>query len=144
MIVARKNPQTGETHVILTGTVCKDAKFDERYGGKASFSVKYGATRDESGKRSNGLFFNCSARRELSHLAACLEKGDSVLACGVVTTREYTCRSGEQKVWTELECDFLVPQPSASLTPEPGEAGVEGEEPEYTDESGYDDYMPSI
>ena len=142
MLIARKNPQTGETHVIMTGIVCKDSKYEANYGGKTTFSVKYGSMRDESGKRADGLFFNCCARRAIATLAACLEKGDSVLVCGVVTSREYTSLDGQRKTWTELECDFLLPQPQAPVNTE--ESDEEAGEHGLPGNDGYEDYCPSI
>lgn len=126
----------------MTGTLTKNATYYSGNGGRTVFNIKYAAAKDEKGKRTKGLFFNCTAWGDLAQLAACLEKGDGVLVCGRVDERRYRATDGTDKTWTELICDYIAPQPmlpAPEEMPESEEAG--GTECEAEAEF---DYIPSI
>ena len=57
------------------------------------------------------MFMNVLAMgdRAATRLAACLEKGDDVLAVGTWRQRPYTTKDGEKKVWSELRADHVLP-----------------------------------
>lgn len=124
----------------MTGTLTKNATYYSGNGGRTVFNIKYAAVKDEKGKRTKGLFFNCTAWGKLAQLAACLEKGDGVLVCGRVDERRYRATDGMDKTWTELICDYIAPQPmlpAPEEMPESEEAGGAECEAEF-------DYTPSI
>ena len=57
------------------------------------------------------MFMNVLAMgdRAATRLAACLEKGDDVIAVGTWRQRPYTTKDGEKKVWSELRADHVIP-----------------------------------
>ena len=113
MILSRKSPETGGIFALIVGTVVRDAKYYEDHGGKATFSLRYASVPSKTeGRKKDGLFFNCVARRELAEIAAALEKGDTVLAAGTVSSRTFTSKkTNQEETWPELECEMLIPQP---------------------------------
>ena len=117
MIISKRSPESGDIYALIAGTVARDAKFSEEYGGKAAFSIKYGScpSKDDPKKR-QGLFFNCVARKSLSQIGVSLEKGDRVLVAGRVDTRTYQSRkTGQEETWVELDCEIILPQDIVSM-----------------------------
>lgn len=111
MLLARTDKKTGRTHVFMTGTLVKDAQYTSAYGGRTSFSVKYDNWREDGDWKAE--YMSCTAWRDLASLASQFERNDSVMVCGVLSTREYNDKkTGEPKTWTEVICDFIQPQPN--------------------------------
>lgn len=94
----------GSLYMICTGSVSRDAHTSEtpqKHTPKAEFGVAYDSK----------MFMNVLAMgdRAATRLAACLEKGDDVIAVGTWRQRPYTTKDGEKKVWSELRADHVIP-----------------------------------
>ena len=94
----------GSQYMICTGSVSRDARTGEtpqKHTPKAEFGMAYDSK----------MFMNVLAMgdRAATRLAACLEKGDDVLAVGTWRQRPYTTKDGEKKVWSELRADHVIP-----------------------------------
>lgn len=94
----------GSLYMICTGSVSRDARTSEtpqKHTPKAEFGVAYDSK----------MFMNVLAMgdRAATRLAACLEKGDDVIAVGTWRQRPYTTKDGEKKVWSELRADHVIP-----------------------------------
>lgn len=94
----------GSQYMICTGSVSRDARTGEtpqKHTPKVEFGVAYDSK----------MFMNVLAMgdRAATRLAACLEKGDDVLAVGTWRQRPYTTKDGEKKVWSELRADHVIP-----------------------------------
>ena len=104
LISIKTRDEDGSRYMICAGTVTREVKTGTTAKGtpKAEFGMKY----------AKGEFMNVSAvgDDDVTRMAACLEKGDAVLVCGVWKTRRYTTRDGEQKEWSELHAEFVAPQ----------------------------------
>ena len=104
LISIKTREEDGSRYMICAGTVTREVKTGTTAKGtpKAEFGMKY----------AKGEFMNVSAvgDDDVTRMAACLEKGDAVLVCGVWKTRSYTTRDGEQKEWSELHAEFVAPQ----------------------------------
>ena len=104
LISIKTREEDGSRYMICAGTVTREVKTGTTAKGtpKAEFGMKY----------AKGEFMNVSAvgDDDVTRMAACLEKGDAVLVCGVWKTRRYTTRDGEQKEWSELHAEFVAPQ----------------------------------
>ena len=104
LISIKTREEDGSRYMMCAGTVTREVKTGTTAKGtpKAEFGMKY----------AKGEFMNVSAvgDDDVTRMAACLEKGDAVLVCGVWKTRSYTTRDGEQKEWSELHAEFVAPQ----------------------------------
>ena len=104
LISIKTREEDGSRYMMCAGTVTREVKTGATAKGtpKAEFGMKY----------AKGEFMNVSAvgDDDVTRMAACLEKGDAVLVCGVWKTRSYTTRDGEQKEWSELHAEFVAPQ----------------------------------
>lgn len=104
LISIKTREEDGSRYMMCAGTVTREVKTGTTGKGtpKAEFGMKY----------AKGEFMNVSAvgDDDVTRMAACLEKGDAVLVCGVWKTRSYTTRDGEQKEWSELHAEFVAPQ----------------------------------
>lgn len=104
LISIKTREEDGSRYMMCAGTVTREVKTVATAKGtpKAEFGMKY----------AKGEFMNVSAvgDDDVTRMAACLEKGDAVLVCGVWKTRRYTTRDGEQKEWSELHAEFVAPQ----------------------------------
>ena len=104
LISIKTREEDGSRYMMCAGTVTREVKTGTTAKGtpKAEFGMKY----------AKGEFMNVSAvgDDDVTRMAACLEKGDAVLVCGVWKTRRYTTREGEQKEWSELHAEFVAPQ----------------------------------
>ena len=104
LISIKTRDEDGSRYMMCAGTVTREVKTGTTAKGtpKAEFGMKY----------AKGEFMNVSAvgDDDVTRMAACLEKGDTVLVCGVWKTRRYTTREGEQKEWSELHAEFIAPQ----------------------------------
>jgi single-stranded DNA-binding protein len=104
LISIKTREEDGSRYMMCAGTVTREVKTGTTAKGtpKAEFGMKY----------AKGEFMNVSAvgDDDVTRMAACLEKGDAVLVCGVWKTRRYTTRDGEQKEWSELHAEFVAPQ----------------------------------
>lgn len=104
LISIKTRDEDGSRYMMCAGTVTREVKTGATAKGtpKAEFGMKY----------AKGEFMNVSAvgDDDVTRMAACLEKGDAVLVCGVWKTRRYTTRDGEQKEWSELHAEFVAPQ----------------------------------
>ena len=104
LISIKTREEDGSRYMICAGTVTREVKTGTTAKGtpKAEFGMKY----------AKGEFMNVSAvgDDDVTRMAACLEKGDAVLVCGVWKTRRYTTREGERKEWSELHAEFVAPQ----------------------------------
>lgn len=94
----------GSQYMICTGSVSRDARTSEtpqKHTPKVEFGVAYDSK----------MFMNVLAMgdRAATRLAACLEKGDDVIAVGTWRQRPYTTKDGEKKVWSELRADHVIP-----------------------------------
>lgn len=94
----------GSQYMICTGSVSRDAKVGEipkNHIPKVEFGVGYDSKQ----------FMNVCAVGDnaATKLAACLEKGDAVAVVGTWRQRPYTTRDGEEKVWSELRADHVIP-----------------------------------
>lgn len=94
----------GSLYMICTGSVSRDARTSDtpqKHTPKAEFGVAYDSK----------MFMNVLAMgdRAATRLAACLEKGDDVIAVGTWRQRPYTTKDGEKKVWSELRADHVIP-----------------------------------
>lgn len=112
MIITQRNSDSGRWHAIVSGRVTTDARFEEtQFGARATFSICYENWLDDSRKWHNKYMY-CRAAKELAALASYLEKGDTVIAAGVIRNTTFTDkRTGELKKYTELVCDsIMLPQ----------------------------------
>ena len=104
LISIKTREEDGSRYMMCAGTVTREVKTGTTAKGtpKAEFGMKY----------AKGEFMNVSAvgDDDVTRMAACLDKGDAVLVCGVWKTRSYTTRDGEQKEWSELHAEFVAPQ----------------------------------
>lgn len=104
LISIKTREEDGSRYMMCAGTVTREVKTGTTAKGtpKAEFGMKY----------AKGEFMNVSAvgDDDVTRMAACLDKGDAVLVCGVWKTRCYTTRDGEQKEWSELHAEFVAPQ----------------------------------
>lgn len=94
----------GSQYMICTGSVSRDARTSETLQ-KHTPKVEFGVAYDSK------MFMNVLAMgdRAATRLAACLEKGDDVIAVGTWRQRPYTTKDGEKKVWSELRADHVIP-----------------------------------
>ena len=94
----------GSQYMICTGSVSRDAKVGEipkNHIPKVEFGMGYDSKQ----------FMNVCAVGDnaATKIAACLEKGDAVAVVGMWRQRPYTTRDGEEKVWSELRADHVIP-----------------------------------
>lgn len=94
----------GSQYMICTGSVSRDPRIGaipKNNLPKAEFGMAYDSK----------MFMNVLAMgdRAATRLAACLEKGDDVLAVGTWRQRQYTTKEGEKKTWSELRADHVIP-----------------------------------
>ena len=137
MMITQRNSESGRWHAIASGRVTTDARFDEtQFGAKATFSICYEAWMDDA-KKWHNKYINCRATKELAAIASYLEKGDVILATGVIKSTTFTDkRTGEVKNWTELVCDNII------LPQIPNQGGFSETSEQTPFDSPDDDYPP--
>ena len=123
---------SGPTWLII-GTATDDAYSRTFDSGKtkATVNVKYDVERTESGEKMS-RYINVEAWGELATYLSCIEKGDTILACGSYQLDEYRTqkRVDGSKVY-KLVASFAMAQPTvtvaaeATAEQEPGEAFTE-------------------
>ena len=94
----------GSQYLICTGSVSRDAKVGEipkNHIPKVEFGMGYDSKQ----------FMNVCAVGDnaATKLSACLEKGDAVCVVGTWRQRPYTTKDGEEKVWSELRAEMVIP-----------------------------------
>lgn len=94
----------GSQYMICTGSVSRDPRIGE-IPKNGTPKVEYGMGYDSK------QFMNVCAVGDnaATRLSACLEKGDAVCVVGTWRQRDYTTRDGENKVWSELRADHVIP-----------------------------------
>ena len=132
--------EDGTRDCFVSGTVTRDTKLDvtkNKGMPKVTFSVNCG----------NKRYINCLALGDgdVTRLAACLERRDTVFGAGTFSTRAYTSRDGSEKQWSELLLDFLSVQSGTPASQEPDKPEEEApeSEPDYAGEDDYD-YQPTV
>ena len=94
----------GSQYMICTGSVSRDPRIGETPK-NGTPKVEYGIGYDSK------QFMNVCAVGDnaATRLSACLEKGDAVCVVGTWRQRPYTTKDGEEKVWSELRADLVLP-----------------------------------
>lgn len=94
----------GSQYMICTGSVSRDPRIGaipKNSLPKVEFGMGYDSKQ----------FMNVCAVGDnaATKLSACLEKGDAVCVVGTWRQRPYTTKDGEEKVWSELRADLVLP-----------------------------------
>lgn len=110
-IVSTKANEDGtERYVLMTGYVTREPKIATTAKGfpKVQFGFCY-----DSKKFHNVL---CIGDDAVSRVASQLQVHDVLLIGGKWSSRQYTTKDGEQKTWTEVKADFILPQVDVAMT----------------------------
>lgn len=102
--------------IIACGTLSRNVEFRRVRPKQLSlckFSIK-AAEIKLGGNEKETKWLNCVCWHKLAHYAANLEKGDTVLVCGVLKDASYTNKNNVFVKRTELECEFVLAQPVPS------------------------------
>ncbi len=94
-------------NMVATGRLSKDAEFrvaGQRQSHFCSFSIP--AMENANGETT---WINVDAAFECADSARNLKKGDHVLVCGKMESREYVGRDGVRKTVQALKADFVLP-----------------------------------
>lgn len=131
----------GPTWLII-GTATNDA-YSRTYDSgksKATVGVRYDVERTESGEKMS-RYINVEAWGELGRYLACIEKGDTILACGSYQIDDYRTqkRDDGSKVY-KLVASFVMAQPTVTEAVE-AEAEVPPSEG-FTEAVGDDGDLP--
>lgn len=142
-ILTAKAQDDGSRAMLIWGRVTRDAKLEftrNKNIPKVSFAVAYDSKK----------YMNCSSMgdNDKTSVAALLEKGDEVLIGGIWSSRKYMTKDGEEKTWSELKIEFIMPQgaPAASQSAIPQRDTANGAaDNEYFNDSDFaelndDDY----
>ena len=103
-MISKKNGD-GSHYCVIAGVVVKDAEFSytkNKHTPQVVFPVNYDKKK----------YMNCKAlgEKDVTQLASKLEQNDVVVCFGKITTFDYISKNGEEKQWTELLCDAILPQ----------------------------------
>jgi len=124
----------GSRYMIVYGTVTRGAR-NTVTSQKAIPKSEFGLSYDRK------QFMNVLSLGDspVTQIASMMEKGDVVMVAGLWTEKEYTSKSGEQKKYSELRAEIVIPQPRLSL---PGAAAGGDQAPDVfesaQDEDGFD------
>lgn len=110
MIITAKDGSTVATGRLVSDA--KHAKVGEKQISKTSFAINAGIGADAP-------LTNVVAWRDMADQCARLKKGDRVMVCGMLSSREWN-----GKIYTDLTLDYFALQ--AEFRPEPDDATIAG------------------
>lgn len=93
-------------NMIATGRLAKDAEFRVAGARQSHFTNLSIPAAEKDGET---IWVNVTCAFEVADAARTLKKGDRVLVAGVMKTRTYTNREGEERQVSELNADVVFP-----------------------------------
>lgn len=107
---------SGETHVTIIGRLTTDPELRFTPSGAAVANLTIASNARTFDKTANewrdepATFWRCSAWREMAeNVAESLTRGSSVIATGVIRSREYQTKEGEKRTSLEVALDAIGP-----------------------------------